>query len=258
MNNTIAIRLKENGKIYFIINEFFSVNEGDYVVCKTERGLELGQILFTNIINKKTKDENIELLRIATSRDINTHKQNIKFSAQALEKAKEIASELDLNMNIIDASCTLNRSQLLISFVSETRVDFREMAKELASIYKTRIELRQIGARDKAKEISGIGQCGRELCCSSFLKKSIDSVSINMAKNQGLALNPNKINGQCGRLLCCLNYEDELYSENRKKMPNIGDEVKTEKGIGKVISLDILNKRYIVIMPDEETLEIKL
>ena len=161
-------------------------------------------------------------------------------------------------MNMLEASYTLNRSQLLIMFVSDNRVDFRELAKELASIYKTRIELRQIGVRDKAKEISGIGQCGRALCCASFLKKSIDSVSISMAKNQGLSLNPNKINGQCGRLLCCLNYEDELYSENRENMPSIGEEIKTDKGNGKVVSLDILNRKYTVNIPDEGQVEIQL
>lgn len=258
MNNIVAIRFKENGKIFFINCEDVMVNEGEYIVCQTERGLELGQILFTNVVNKVNIEETIEIIRSATQRDINTYEQNIKLASKALENAKQIAERLDLNMNLLDASYTLNRAQLLFLFVSDSRVDFREMAKELASNYKTRIELRQIGVRDKAKEISGLGQCGRELCCSSFLKKSMDSVSINMAKNQGLALNPTKINGQCGRLLCCLNYEDELYSENRKDMPNIGDEVKTEKGSGKVVSLDILNKKYMVDVTDEGFVEISL
>lgn len=132
------------------------------------------------------------------------------------------------------------------------------MAKELASIYKTRIELRQIGVRDKAREVSGIGQCGRVLCCASYMKNFVDSVSINMAKNQNLALNPSKINGQCGRLLCCLTYEDEVYSENRKEMPILGEKVETEKGTGTVVSIDILKKIYVVDVPNEGRIEVTL
>ena len=148
-------------------------------------------------------------------------------------------------MNIIDASYTHDRTQLLFRFLSDTRVDFRDLARDLASIYHTRIELRQIGVRDKSKLVGGIGCCGQELCCSRFLK-NFNSVSIQNAKNQNLALNPSKINGLCGRLLCCLKYEDECYKECRKNLPNIGQIVKTENGEGKVISLDILKKKYKV------------
>ena len=161
-------------------------------------------------------------------------------------------------MNILDAHFTLDRNQLLFYFVSDSRVDFREMAKELAYIYKTRIELRQIGIRDKAKEVSGIGQCGRELCCASFLKDNLDSVTITMAKNQNIALNPSKINGQCGRLLCCLNYEDEVYTVNREGMPNIGDEVQTSDGKGRVVSVDILKRSYVVNVPEVGKVEMRL
>lgn len=132
------------------------------------------------------------------------------------------------------------------------------MARELASIYKTRIELRQIGVRDKAKEISGIGQCGRVLCCASYMKNFAESVSINMAKNQNLALNPSKINGQCGRLLCCLTYEDQVYTENRDGMPSIGDNVQTNKGRGNVVSINVLNRSYIVDVPNEGKVEVVL
>ena len=142
-------------------------------------------------------------------------------------------------------------------FLADNRVDFRDLAKELASIYKTRIELRQIGVRDKAKEISGVGLCGRELCCSSFLC-DLDSVTINMAKNQNLSLNPSKINGLCGRLLCCLKYEDDLYTYNRKDMPNVGDIVSTIKGDGKVLSVDIPRRKFIVEVPKEGNLELSL
>jgi cell fate regulator YaaT (PSP1 superfamily) len=146
-------------------------------------------------------------------------------------------------MNILDCKFTFNKDQLIIRYFSDDRVDFRELAKKLAASYKTRIELRQIGARDKARTICGIGQCGRTLCCSTFLNH-IDSVTMNMAKNQGISLNPNKINGLCGRLLCCLTYEDEEYVRCGKGLPNVGQTVKTDFGKGKVISVDILNRKY--------------
>ena len=151
-------------------------------------------------------------------------------------------------MQIIDASYTFDKDQLVFRFLADNRVDFRTLAKELASIYRTRIELRQIGVRDKAKEIGGIGPCGRTFCCSKFLKE-FESVSINLAKHQGIALNPSKINGVCGRLLCCLKYEDECYKECGKCVPNVGKKVSTPKGEGRVVSVDILKKKYVVNVP---------
>ena len=160
-------------------------------------------------------------------------------------------------MKFISASFTLDRSQLLFYFVSDERVDFRDLAKELASIYKTRIELRQVGVRDKAKEVSGVGPCGRKLCCASFLN-NMDSVSISMAKNQNLSLNPNKINGLCGRLLCCLTYEDDLYKTSRKGMPNVGAEVETEFGKGTVVGVNIPTRTYSVYVENHGKVEITL
>ena len=157
---------------------------------------------------------------------------------------------MSLNMNIIDATYNFDRTQLLFNFLADARVDFREYAKKLAQIYKTRIELRQIGARDKAKSIDGYGVCGRRLCCAGFLNH-IDSISMNMAKNQNIALNPSKINGCCGRLLCCLTYEDEQYSCCRVGMPTVGKIVTLEQGEGKVISVDILNRKYKVLIGNE-------
>lgn len=148
-------------------------------------------------------------------------------------------------MRIIDANYNFNRDQLIFQFSADNRVDFRNLAKRLASKYKTRIELRQIGVRDKAKEIGGIGICGRCLCCTKFLN-DLDSVSINMAKNQNISLNPNKINGVCGRLLCCLKYEDECYKSCKKGMPELGSFIETTEGKGKVINVDILNRKYTV------------
>ena len=154
-------------------------------------------------------------------------------------------------MKLMDSSFTFNKEQLMFHFLADSRIDFRDLAKELAGIFKTRIELRQIGVRDKAKEIGGIGPCGRILCCTSYLT-NFDTVSINMAKNQNLSLNPSKINGSCGRLLCCLTYENEVYEEYRKDLPNLGEKVKYEEKEGKVVELDILNKKYTIKTSDEE------
>lgn len=237
---------------------FYSNNDyenGDIVVLDTEKGLKLGKV-----IKKITayKNENLrEILRKATKKDINDYKKNIKDSKIAIKKATEIANKLNLNMKFVEANFTLEKDQLLLTFTADSRVDFRILAKELASLYKTRIELRQIGIRDKARKISGVGQCGRQLCCSSFLN-DLESVSISMVKNQNLSLNPNKINGQCGRLLCCLTYEDDNYTICKKGLPKIGDKVKTEKGEAKVTFVDILNRKYSAITENGEKMTIEL
>ena len=157
-----------------------------------------------------------------------------------------MAGKLSLEMKFLDSYFTFDRKQLVFQFLADNRVDFRELAKSLASIYKTRIELRQVGVRDKAKEISGIGQCGRKLCCSSFLN-DLDSVGIAQVKNQNLSLNPNKINGLCGRLLCCLKYEDDLYTEFREDLPEVGDIIKHNNEDATVISVDIPNRKYTIL-----------
>lgn len=248
------IIFKENGKQYKFTSENKYAVE-DIVVVETEKGLQIGKIVK---IAKSGKNNNFKKIkRKANKKDIIQHRKNIKDSLNALENAKNLAKELDLKMNFIEASFTFDRSQLLISFTAESRVDFRKLAKELASIYKTRIELRQIGIRDKAKEISGIGQCGRKLCCSTFLN-NLESVSISMVKNQNLALNPNKINGQCGRLLCCLTYEDNMYFNCRKNLPSVGDKVDTEKGEAIVNFVDILNRKYTAITNNDEKVEVVL
>ena len=177
--------------------------------------------------------------------EIGENKKNIEEAKDALKKATDIAKKMKLDMKFLDADFTFDKTQLIFHFIAENRVDFRELAKSLASIYKVRIELRQVGVRDKAKEISGIGQCGRKLCCSNFLK-DLDSVGIAQVKNQSISLNPSKINGQCGRLLCCLKYEDENYSFYRKDMPEVGQKVKIGDENGIVISIDILNRKYTV------------
>lgn len=258
MIDIIGASFKENGKIYYFNSNNFELKEKDYIIVETERGLQ-----FAKVINKKTVNEKIvinnlkNVVRKANELDFKKNQKNEKDASVALKNATKIAEKLKLNMKFIEASFTFDRNQLMFYFLADNRVDFRDLAKELASIYKTRIELRQIGVRDKAKEISGVGLCGRELCCSSFLC-DLDSVTINMAKNQNLSLNPSKINGLCGRLLCCLKYEDDLYTYNRKDMPNVGDIVSTIKGDGKVLSVDIPRRKFIVEVPKEGNLELSL
>lgn len=253
MINVLGIIFNEGGRIYFFNPNDIDANLNQSVIVETERGLQYGKVV-TKIIEKKKESLNLPLkniIRIATQSDENKNSKNIVDSQKALSDARRLASKYKLNMKIIDASFTFEKEQLVYHFISESRIDFRELAKALAGIHKTRIELRQIGVRDKAKEVGGLGPCGRTLCCSDYLI-NFDSVSINMAKNQNLSLNPNKINGACGRLLCCLTYENDVYEEYRKELPNIGEKVKYENKEGRVVSLDILNKCYTFVTSDNE------
>ncbi len=245
MSNIYGITLKSEGKIYYFNGQDLEIDKDTNVVVNTEKGIQFGKVIH-KVDEKKIKisiDDMKTIERIATDEDYDNYVKNLGAASKALDKAKELVKELELDMNILDASYTLDKKQLLFNFIADERVDFRELAKKLAGIYKTRIELRQIGARDKARAISGIGCCGRTLCCSTFLTH-IDSVTMNMAKNQGIALNPTKINGNCGRLLCCLSYEDEEYARCQKGMPSVGQTIKSEFGTGKVVSVDILKRKY--------------
>ncbi len=247
MIEVIGVVLDSSKNVYYFSPQNLNLKKGQVLLVETENGLQLGTA-FTDI--KKEPKENLvfplkPVLHIATEEEIKKNDQLKKEAEEALLKAKKYAKELNLDMHFVDANYTFEKNQLFFSFVSENRVDFRELAKKLAQKYKTRIELRQIGVRDKAKKIGGIGPCGLFLCCHTFLT-DFNSVSINMAKNQMLALNPNKINGVCGRLLCCLNYEDEIYSELKKDLPQIGMMMQKEEGTGKVVSVDVFKKTYQV------------
>lgn len=245
MHNIYGVVLKSEGKVYYFDGLDMEIEKDTKVVVNTEKGIQLGKVVQRVDENKlKINIENMKNIeRIATDEDYDTYLKNLKLAEKALTKARELVKELELDMNILDVSYTLDKKQLLFNFVADERIDFRELAKRLAGVYKTRIELRQIGARDKARMICGLGQCGRPLCCSSFLNH-IDTVTMNMAKNQNIALNPNKINGSCGRLLCCLSYEDDIYIECSKGLPAVGQTVKSEFGSGKVVSVDILKRKY--------------
>ena len=247
MVEVVVVCVEETKNIYYLSPNSIKLNKGTKVIFEDEVGLLNGVVIKNNYSEDK---KNLVLplkkvLRVVTDKDLSTIEKNIKFSNSALSEAKKIGNQLNLNMNFVDAYLNFDSSQLLISFVSDERVDFRELVKKLAQKYKMRIELRQIGVRDKSKKIGGLGPCGLFLCCSSFLT-DFNSVSINMAKNQMLALNPSKINGICGRLLCCLGYENDGYTELKKSLPKVGLTVDTPEGMGKVTDIDILKNTYTV------------
>lgn len=249
MHNIYGVVLRDEGKIYYFDGHDLEIEKDQHVVVNTEKGIQYAKVVQRIEEIKIPLSELKSIERIATDKDYDTYLKNLADADKALKKAKQLVKELELDMNILDVSYTLDKKQLLFNFVADERVDFRELAKRLAGIYKTRIELRQIGARDKARMICGIGQCGRTLCCSTFLNH-VDSVTMNMAKNQNIALNPSKINGACGRLLCCLTFEDEEYTRCQQGMPAVGQTVKTEYGSGKVVSIDILKRKYKVDIDD--------
>lgn len=254
MNNIYGVSFKEEGKVYNFLAEDLVCPINVTVIVETEKGLQFGKVV--SKVEDSTNEDLKKIVRISTKKDYEQYLKNLKDAKEVVEFTKEEAKNLDLDMNIVDATFTFDRKQLLINFIADKRIDFRELAKNLAAKYHTRIELHQVGARDKAKSMGGIGICGHELCCKRFLN-NIKSITINMAKDQNLALNPNKINGCCGRLLCCLTYEEDVYLEYGSGMPNIGDVIKTKFGVGPVISLDILKRKYKVSI-DNEIYEIEL
>ena len=259
MQKIVGISFNKKGRVYNFNANNYDLNIGDTVIVETEKGLQYGFVM-SSIKNIDENDFDFPLknvIRLSSRKDDQNYYKNNQDAGKALNKARDIVTDLKLNMNILDASYTFDRRQLIFNFTSDERVDFRELAKRLAGIYKTRIELRQIGVRDKAKEVGGLGPCGRMLCCNTFLN-DLNSVTINMAKNQMLALNPTKINGSCGRLLCCLSYEDVVYSKLRENLPDIGDYYKDKDIEGKVVNLDILAQKIYVEDKQGNTIEVEI
>ncbi len=257
MHQVVGVRFKKAGKIYYFSPGELEVEKGDSVIVETSRGIEYGKI----VIGVKTVDENDvvlplkQVIRIATNDDELVVKENNEAATNAFHICTEKIHEHELEMKLVDVEYTFDRNKVLFYFTADGRIDFRELVKDLAAIFKTRIELRQIGVRDEAKMLGGIGPCGRILCCSSFLG-DFEPVSIKMAKDQSLSLNPAKISGLCGRLMCCLKYENDMYEEAKKELPDIGKRIKTPQGNGKVIGLNILERLIQVEMADgERTLE---
>ena len=258
MHEVIGIVFESGNRMYYFSKNNLDIKKGDKLVVETERGLQFCTAVtdVVEIPDSKVVTPLRPIIRIATKEDRRKAEDNKKISLEALEKARKISNDLNLDMKFIDCSFTLDRNQLVFNFLADERVDFRELAKKLAAQYKTRIELRQVGIRDKAKEIGGIGPCGRILCCATFLN-DFNSVSINMAKNQNISLNPTKINGICGRLLCCLKYEDDTYTELKKDYPSIGTRLKIGDVEGKVVSQNVINKKITLEKNDKTQVEVE-
>lgn len=236
---------------YFGIKEDLEVKDGDKVIVETVRGLELGEIAFTPIdIDKYESELGLKpIIRLANDIDVKIFESNKKDAVSALEISKNEANRLKLDMNFISCEYTLDKTKVILTYVADERVDFRELLKSLASRLHTRIELRQVGSRDKAKMIGGVGICGLPLCCSTFLNE-FDGISINRAKNQMLAINIPKLSGHCGKLICCLKYEDDAYSEEKKNFPELGTKLFIDKTEYTVTGVNVISK--VVKIENEE------
>ena len=253
MLKVIGVRFKKAGKIYYFDPQDLNVEKDSYVIVETARGIEFGQC----VIGEKMIDESEiiaplkTVIRVADENDIAKHKENKEKEEEALRICTEKIRDHKLDMKLIDVEYTFDNNKVIFYFTADGRVDFRELVKDLATIFKTRIELRQIGVRDEAKMIGGLGPCGRTMCCSSFLG-DFTSVSIKMAKEQNLSLNPTKISGICGRLMCCLNYEQSTYEDIRKRLPRVGSIVETELGTGEVVQNNIVKESVKVKLRNGE------
>ncbi len=254
MTKVVGIRFKPVGKIYYFNPEDIKLAPGDGVIVETTRGVEFGTV----VLSCKEIDENEfnmpikSILRKATDADIKTAEENKQRAIEARAICLEKIEANNLEMNLVDVEYTFDRSKVLFYFTADGRVDFRQLVKDLAAVFRTRIELRQIGVRDESKLLGGLGICGRPLCCSQFLG-DFEPVSIKMAKEQSLSLNPTKISGTCGRLMCCLKYEQDAYEELLKKAPNVGALVDTPMGRGTVIASQLLKGIVSVKMNSEDT-----
>ena len=241
MAEVIGVKFVNNGKIYYFDPEGVFVKKGTMVIVETARGIECGEV---GMENSEVREEEIiqplkKLIRIATPEDLKKAEENKQKEKAAFAACEKKILDHKLDMKLVDVEYTFDNSKILFYFTSDGRVDFRELVKDLASVFRTRIELRQIGIRDEAKILGGLGICGRGLCCNSFLD-GFHSVSIKMAKEQGLSLNPSKISGTCGRLMCCLKYEQNCYEEFSKITPSVGAIVSTPDGNGEVQSVTLL------------------
>ncbi|WP_062350054.1 PSP1 domain-containing protein [Bacillus kwashiorkori] len=243
MYNVVGVRFKKAGKIYYFDPNDLHIEKNSFVIVETIRGIEFGKVV---IVNKQVDEEDIVLplkkvLRLADEKDRLVVDENKAAAKEAYDICMAKIVEHQLDMKLVDVEYTFDRNKVIFYFTADGRVDFRELVKDLAAIFKTRIELRQIGVRDEAKMLGGIGPCGRLLCCSTFLG-DFDPVSIKMAKDQNLSLNPTKISGLCGRLMCCLKYENDEYENAKALLPDLDDVIETSHGTGKVVGLNLLEK----------------
>ena len=246
MAEIYLVEFKGSRKDYFANPECLSIKPNDYVIVQAERGEDMGRV------TKKTSEDMVKLekklqkvLRLATKEDLDKLSTNREKEKECLKECERMISERNLQMKLVDAELQFDNNKITFYFTAEKRVDFRELVKQLASTYKTRIELRQIGVRDEARRIGGFGVCGLPLCCASFIRE-FEPISTQLAREQNLSLNPAKISGNCGRLLCCLRYEREIYGKSLPLYPKLGDKYKTEKGEGTVEKINIFQEYMVV------------
>lgn len=258
LKNIVGIRFKRLGKIYFFDPQYLVIKKDELVILESDDGEDIGTVALPN---RKISEDKItaplkKVLRIANPRDLRHYEECKKKEKDALEFCNKRIKALGLKMSLTDVECKFDNTKLLFFFTADGRIDFRDLVKDLAAQYRTRIELRQIGVRDEIKRLGGNGICGKELCCCSFLS-DFETVSIKMAKNQNLALNPTKISGNCGRLMCCLKYEDEVYQEKLARLPHIGALVKTPDGTGEIDSVETLAEVLRVRFKDGDVYKYK-
>jgi cell fate regulator YaaT (PSP1 superfamily) len=251
--DVVGVRFKKAGKIYYFDPGDLLIQKDDFVIVETVRGVEYGRAV---VPRKQVEDHDVVLplkkvVRIADHKDRMIVEENKQAAQEAYDVCNEKVNGHHLDMKLVDVEYTFDRNKVIFYFTADGRVDFRELVKDLASIFRTRIELRQIGVRDEAKMLGGIGPCGRMLCCSTFLG-DFDPVSIKMAKDQNLSLNPTKISGLCGRLMCCLKYENDEYEAAKEQLPDLGEMIETPQGRGKVVGLNILERVLQVELKEQD------
>ncbi len=259
MVKVVGIRFKKAGKIYYFDPGDLEIDLNENAIVETARGIEFGQVV---VPNTEVSEEEIvaplkKVIRIATEEDKEHHEENVRKEKEAFDICLQKISNHNLEMKLIDVEYTFDNNKILFYFTADGRVDFRELVKDLASVFRTRIELRQIGVRDEAQMMGGLGVCGRVLCCNSFLGE-FQPVSIKMAKEQGLSLNPTKISGACGRLMCCLKYEQDAYEEIISRVPNEGAIVETPEGQGVVMSISLLKELVKVKLDRDNETDLKI
>lgn len=259
MIDVVGIRFRNTGKIYYFNPKNLDLKKGDHVIVETAVGVEYGEVALEKkqVTDDQVKKPVKDIMRKANEKDDQKYAQNQEKEKKAFETCKEKIKKHGLEMKLIKVEYTFDGKKIMFYFTADGRVDFRELVKDLASVFRTRIELRQVGVRDEAKLIGGIGMCGRELCCSTFLP-SFAPVTIKMAKEQNLSLNPTKISGICGRLMCCLKNEQESYEYLNSNLPDVGEKVKTFDGFeGEVASVNIIKQEVKIVVEEDEEREIK-
>ena len=259
MIDVVGIRFRNTGKIYYFKPKNIDLKKGDHVIVETAVGVEYGEVALEKkqVTDDQVKKPVKEIMRKANEKDDQKYAQNQEKEKKAFETCKEKIKKHGLEMKLIKVEYTFDGKKIMFYFTADGRVDFRELVKDLASVFRTRIELRQVGVRDEAKLIGGIGMCGRELCCSTFLP-SFAPVTIKMAKEQNLSLNPTKISGICGRLMCCLKNEQESYEYLNSNLPDVGEKVKTFDGFeGEVASVNVIKQEVKIVVEEDEDREIK-